>query len=137
MRLFRFFCEFAIHVTVLGLLSISAPASEQWAAADSALGDPERGQRLYQSRCSVCHSLDSNRVGPKHRGVFGRQAGGVEDYAYSRALKESSVVWSEETLESWLENPRSFIAGQRMNVRVRKPQDRSDIISYLKQESEG
>ena len=72
-----------------------------------------------------------------HRGVYGRRAGSVEGYVYSRALKNSAVVWNEETLDTWLRDPRSFIAGQRMNVRVKKPRDRGDIISYLKQESEG
>ncbi len=137
MRLFRFFCEFAIHITVLGLLSVSAPASEQRAATPVVQGDPARGQRLYQSRCMGCHSLDSNRVGPMHRGVIGREAGDVAGYAYSRALRNSSVVWNDDTLDLWLQDPEGLIEGQRMNFRVKKPQDRSDIISYLKQESQG
>ena len=137
MRLFRFFCEITVHITVLGILSTGAPASEQRATAANAQGDPVRGQRLYQSRCIACHSLDANRVGPMHRGVFGRQAGGVDGYAYSRALRKSSVVWNGDTLDLWLQNPEDFIEGQRMNFRVKKPQDRSDIISYLKQESQG
>ena len=44
------------------------------AQASLAGGDPEQGQRLYVNRCGACHSLDANRVGPRHRGVFGRRA---------------------------------------------------------------
>jgi cytochrome c len=48
------------------LAAISMPAA--------AAGDAEAGLALYQSRCSACHSLDYNGVGPAHRGVFGRAA---------------------------------------------------------------
>lgn len=95
-------------------------------------GDPKRGERLYESRCGGCHSLDANRVGPMHRGVFGRRAGAVDGFPYSKAVKSADLVWNEETLDSWLTNPQRFIPGQRMNFRVRKAQDRTDIIAFLR-----
>lgn len=98
-------------------------------------GDAARGESLYEARCTGCHSLDSNRVGPMHRGVFGRRVGGVTDYAYSAALAGSKLTWDDETLDGWLSNPQDFIPGQRMNVRVKEAQDRADLIAYLKQES--
>jgi cytochrome c len=57
-------------------------------AARAEGGDAERGRQVYESKCIACHSLDVNRVGPRHRDVFGRQAGFVDDYRYSKALKE-------------------------------------------------
>lgn len=99
--------------------------------------DPARGQTLYESRCAGCHSLDANRIGPAHRGVYGRRAGGVEGYAYSTALRDSDVVWSTETLDRWLTDPQATIPGQKMYFRVAKQADRQDIIAYLKQESDG
>ncbi|MEE8286792.1 MAG: c-type cytochrome [Gammaproteobacteria bacterium] len=105
------------------------------AQASLAGGDPEQGQRLYQNRCGACHSLDANRVGPRHRGIFGRRAGVVPEYVYSRALRDSSVVWSEDTLERWLENPEALVPGQRMYFRVTAAADRASIIAYLKLES--
>lgn len=95
-------------------------------------GDPKRGERLYESRCGGCHSLDANRVGPKHRGVFGRRAGAVDGFSYSKAVKAAGVVWNATTLDSWLTNPQRFIPGQRMNFRVRKAEDRRDIIAFLR-----
>ena len=105
------------------------------AAADAAAADAARGQELYESRCGGCHSLDANRVGPAHRGVFGRKAGSVPNFNYSPAVKSSTVVWNERTLDAWLTNPQTLIAGQRMNFRVALPQDRADIIGYLREQS--
>ncbi|HLX23543.1 MAG TPA: c-type cytochrome [Usitatibacter sp.] len=98
-------------------------------------GDATRGGTLYGSLCVGCHSLDENRVGPAHRGVFGRKAGSAPDYGYSSALASSRVVWSEETLDRWLTDPEKFIPGQKMSVSVAKEADRQDLIAYLKAQS--
>lgn len=97
--------------------------------------DATRGQELYESRCGGCHSLDANRVGPAHRGVFGRKAGTAPGFSYSPAVKNSGVVWEEKTLNAWLTNPQALIPGQRMNFRVATAEDRADIIAYLRQQS--
>ena len=47
-----------------------------------AAGDAAHGAKVYQD-CMICHSLDKNEVGPRHRGVFGRKAGSLADYDYS------------------------------------------------------
>jgi cytochrome c len=94
--------------------------------------DAAHGEEIYNSRCIACHSPDSNRVGPKHRGVIGRTAGTVPDFNYSKAVKDSGVVWTEEMLDKWLTNPQAFIPGQRMNFKVTDPADRADLIAYLK-----
>ena len=97
-----------------------------------AAGDPTRGAALYDQRCGACHSVDNNRVGPAHRGVYGRRAGMAPDYAYSAALRSSNVVWSDVTLDRWLTNPEKLIPGQLMNYSVASAQDRSDLIAFLK-----
>ena len=48
-------------------------------------------------------------MGPRHRGVYGRKAGSLPDFAYSPALKSSNIVWDEETLDKWLTNPQTQI----------------------------
>jgi cytochrome c len=105
---------------------VALPASAQ------AEGDAARGQEIYESRCIACHSPDANRVGPMHRGVVGRKAGSLPDYAYSKALKAADFVWNDETLDKWLTNPQAFVPGQKMNFKVTKPEDRADLIAYLK-----
>lgn len=96
-------------------------------------GDAIHGQVLYKTMCMSCHSIDYNGVGPAHKGVFGRKAGGVADYSYSPAVKASPIVWSEKTLEQWLTNPEKLIPGQKMGYMVPSAQDRSDLIAYLQQ----
>ena len=98
-------------------------------------GDAQRGRELYESRCIACHSLDANRVGPMHRGVYGRKAGSVPDYNYSAGVRASTVIWTEETLDQWLTGPRTFIPGAKMTFHLSQKTDRDDVIAYLKQES--
>jgi cytochrome c len=94
--------------------------------------DAVRGKQLYESRCIGCHSLDENRAGPAHRGLFGRKAGSVEGFEYSDAVKKSKVIWDERTLDRWLANPEKLIPGQKMGFSVSAPADRADIIEYLR-----
>lgn len=90
------------------------------------------GEELYQG-CQDCHSLDSNDVGPKHRGVFGRRAGSVADYSYSAALKNSGITWNEDTLDKWLTDPQKLVPGSKMFFHLDAAQDRADVIEYLKE----
>ena len=117
-------------MAMLAAMLAVAAAVQPAAAADAA-----HGQELYESRCGGCHSLDANRVGPAHRGVYGRKAGSVPNFSYSTAVKGSTVVWEERTLDAWLTNPQALIPGQRMNFRVAQPEDRADIIAYLRRQS--
>lgn len=97
--------------------------------------DPKRGAKLFAERCSACHSLDKNEVGPRLGGVFDRVAGTAAGYAYSTALKQSGLHWTQENLDRWLTDPRGFIAGAKMPVRVIEANTRRDIIAYLAAES--
>ena len=96
-----------------------------------AAADAERGRSLYQSRCTACHSIEYNGVGPAHRGMFGRRAGLAPGYAYSPALKGATVIWSKATLERWLTDPEAVLPGQRVGVNVPEAVDRADLIEYL------
>jgi cytochrome c len=116
-----------IQPSIALALALPLAASSVFAA-----GDAVRGQELYESRCVACHSVDQSRVGPAHRGVFGRRAGRVADYDYSDALKASKLVWSEKTLDAWLSNPERTIPGQKMGYMVTDATDRADLIAYLK-----
>ncbi len=100
------------------------------AAANTLKGDPSHGKALYQA-CTACHSIDDNDLGPKHRGVVGRRAGIVEDYAYSPALKNSGLTWDETTLDRWLTNPSELVPGTKMFFKIDDAQNRADIIAYL------
>ena len=95
-------------------------------------GDAGHGEALYES-CQDCHSLDKNDVGPRHRGVFGRKAASLPDYDYSDALKSANITWNEETLDKWLTDPQAVAPGAKMFFHLENPQDRADVIAYLKE----
>lgn len=112
-------------------LAVAAPTKPQTTSAPlAAAGDPVRGKTVYV-RCGGCHSIDQNRIGPKHRGVVGRKAGSVAGYDYSPAVKKSKVTWTTDKLEIFLSGPTKFIPGTRMGFSLSSPQDRADVIAYL------
>jgi len=119
----------ASALSVALLLIVSADCVEAQAA------DATRGKELYESRCAGCHSLDQDRIGPRHRGLIGRKAGAVEGFDYSPALRASRIVWSAQALDRWLANPERLIPGQRMNYSVPDAADRAALIAYLAGES--
>lgn len=112
------------------VLSLAAASVYAVTEVPRPAGDPVHGKVLYQV-CMGCHSLDEDDVGPRHRGVVGRVAGTVPDYAYSPALKNSHIVWNPETLDRWLTNPQGLVPGAKMFFAMPNPQDRADVIAYL------
>lgn len=114
---------------------IAAAALAVSCAHAYAAGDPARGAELYEQRCAGCHSLDANRIGPMHRGVVGRRAGSVKEFAYSDALRKSKLTWNEANLDRWLANPEALVPGQRMGYSVAAAADRADLIAYLRRET--
>jgi cytochrome c len=94
-------------------------------------GSVQRGQALYQSRCTACHAIDTHQTGPAHRGVVGRRAGNAADYKYSDELANSTLVWTPKTLNAWLTDPEKLIPGQRMGFQVDSARERADLIAYL------
>jgi cytochrome c len=119
----------------LAALVAGTAAGQSTPAALSNLpqGDPLRGKALYQG-CESCHSINDNDVGPRHRGVVGRHAGSLKDYAYSAALKNSGLTWDETNLNRWLINPSAMVPGTKMFFKIDDAQSRADIIAYLKQQ---
>jgi len=118
------------------LLSVcGALASQAVFLPAAGAADPVRGKQLYESVCVGCHSLDENRAGPAHRGVFGRRAGRATGFDYSPAVKNSKITWNEKTLDRWLADPEKLIPGQKMGISVPEAKDRADLIQYLKEES--
>lgn len=108
------------------LAAVCAAASPAWAA-----GDAQRGQQAYEARCGGCHSVDTDRVGPRHAGVLGRRAGSVRGFTYSDALRKSGLTWDAALLERWLANPEALVPGQRMGYQLADAQARADIVAYL------
>ncbi len=103
-------------------------------AAQAEEGDATRGAAVFR-QCTVCHTptAESRATGPGLLGVVGRRAASAEGFNYSPAMRGSDLTWTEENLDKYLTNPNQFIRGNRMAFAgVRNPQQRADLIAYLK-----
>lgn len=100
-------------------------------AAAHAAGDAQRGAIAYEARCGGCHSVEADRIGPRHAGVVGRRAGSVAGFDYSPALRSSRIVWDAGSLERWLADPEALVPGQRMGYRLDDAALRADIVAFL------
>ncbi|KAJ3113690.1 cysteine desulfurase [Phlyctochytrium bullatum] len=85
-----------------------------------------------------------HKVGPNLNGLFGRASGSAAGFSYSTAMQTKKVVWDEEQMFVYLENPKKFgeyhilqsaLMGMTKMVFAgfKKPQDRADVIAYLKE----
>ncbi|MEE9267586.1 MAG: c-type cytochrome [Gammaproteobacteria bacterium] len=99
--------------------------------------DVSEGRDIFIRRCLGCHAFACNKQGPRLGGLFGRNAGSVEDYGYySEALKNNEIVWSEKTLNEWFKDPGKIAPQSVMatNGKVEDPAQRRKLISFLKTE---
>lgn len=125
-------------LVVLGLAVAGATP-----AAAEAIGDAERGAELFNRQCKACHQIGPeaiHRVGPRLNGVFGRKAGALEDFKYSRPMKkmgEEGLTWTLDTMDAYVKNPKSLVPGTRMNYRgLADDQARGALIAYLREWSD-
>lgn len=119
-------------VATMGCLTAASGVAQPLA------GDAQRGAQLYRS-CAACHSLepDRNMTGPSLAGVMGRKVGSLQSFMrYSPALKQSGVMWTEKTLDAWLESPSQFVPDNRMTFPgIKNNAARADLITFLAQAS--
>ncbi|MEL6686213.1 MAG: cytochrome c family protein [Pseudomonadota bacterium] len=103
----------------------------EWVAAM----DAERGARVFRN-CTSCHTLEdggANGTGPGLWNVVGAEKGVVPGFAYSEAMGSTGTVWGYEELDGFLEKPKSWLPGTKMNfVGIRKESDRAAVIEYLR-----
>ena len=115
----------------LGIVGFSA--MEILAISASSFAQTAPNDRLFKQRCTACHSVTAggaNRIGPNLRGVVGRQAGST-NFAYSLAMKRSTITWTSANLDRYLSNPTRMMPGTRMVVSVPDDAQRAEIVRYL------
>jgi cytochrome c len=127
-----------IIIGLVAMFSILTGCGSDQPPANDAVATVERGQKLF-IQCRACHSLNeggANKVGPNLFGIFGRKVGLTPGFAYSDALANSDVVWTEEAMGEWLARPSQFLPGNRMIfVGIKDSLDRASLIAYLQQET--
>lgn len=112
---------------VVGLAGAGSPVPSEIAA----------GQEIYE-RCAACHSLDRDRVGPHHCGIFGRRAGSLPGFAYSEAMRASGIVWNRDTLDSFLADPLGTVPGTFMTYAgIQDPEERAQLLAFLEVATRG
>ena len=99
--------------------------------------DMSSGERHFQRKCSICHTLvedGRNRAGPTLFGVFGRKAGTLPGYPYSEGLRKSAIVWNEETIAKLFDHGADVVTpGTKMPIqRLKSPAERDALIAFLK-----
>lgn len=98
------------------------------------MADYARGRRVFKL-CTSCHTTAEGAgplVGPNLYGVFGRKAGSVEGFSYSKAFQAADFTWTPEQIDTYITNPRKLLPGNRMTFSgVRKAEDRTALIAYL------
>ena len=120
-----------IRASVLsgGLLFASLLAVAAWAG--TVTDDVAAGQTLYLNTCGGCHSVDTSRIGPRHRNVVGRAVASVQGYDYSPALKKLGGFWTPARLDQWLSGTQKMAPGSKMYLELDDPAVRRSIITYL------
>lgn len=94
----------------------------------------QEGRMAFQRGCAGCHGLerDQEMIGPHLAELNGRKAGSVRGYDYSQALSGSDIVWTAETLDTFLANVRGTVPGTKMVIAdLQDPAEREAIIYFL------
>jgi cytochrome c len=66
--------------------------------------------------------------------LIGRQAGNLEGYSYSAAMKASGIAWSDESLSDYFKDPKAKVPGTKMIYPGLKDAAKvADLLAYLKQ----
>ncbi len=131
----------SIVALTLGAAIAAAPAPAPTVIKDATgakfTGDATAGENTFR-QCAACHKIEvgKNGIGPSLHGVAGRKAGSLAGYNFSGPMKNSNLTWDDQTLADYLENPRKKVVGTKMTYAgLRKPQDRANVIAYIKKAS--
>ena len=130
-------------VLAIGGIAVQCAVTAVTAAASIAQPTPakapdpaalQRGAQIY-TRCAACHAIESNRTGPQHCGLFGRRAGTAPGFdTYSKAMRDSKLVWNERTLDAFLQAPTQAVPGTSMGYAgVKDARERADLLAWLRQ----
>lgn len=147
----------------LAVSTLLASAMALTATSGASAGDAVAGEKVFK-RCKACHTVGpdaKNKIGPTLNGIVGRAAGVSVGYKYGTGLVEArgdigedadgdgyldapegfaGLVWNEETLFGYLEDPKKYIRGHtgnakakvKMALKLKKEDQRKDVIAYLK-----
>ncbi|WP_040617509.1 c-type cytochrome [Roseibium sp. TrichSKD4] len=122
---------------VKSLALTSALVASAMVAGSASAGDAAKGEKVFK-KCKACHAVGDgakNKVGPQLNEIYGRAAGSIEGYKYSKAMIAAGtdgLVWDEDSLTQYLKKPKDFVKGTKMAFAgLRKDADMENILAYL------
>lgn len=87
--------------------------------------------------CAHCHQIGEGArhlTGPDLTHVVGRAAGRAPGYPFSKAMRDSGLVWDAGTLARFLEDPQAVVPGTRMLFPGISDQNQArKVINFLQQ----
>jgi cytochrome c len=116
-------------VTFASLAVVMAMTGPAFADGDAAVG-----AETFKKKCKACHSVEpgENKGGPSLAGIIGRQVAST-DFDKYESLKDMNFVWDEAQLDTFLADPKKFVGGGKtMAIKLKKEDERADVIAYLK-----
>ena len=125
------------HETVLAVVvaALAMSATAAWAQPSDAAAT--RGERVFVTQCKSCHTLErggASIAGPNLYGLLGRKSGTAPGYGYSEAMRRFAIEWNDQTLISYLRDPKGDMPGTKMIFAgIKRPDQLADLIAYLKE----
>ena len=132
-----------MRIAVLAAIStlvgaLAAPTTHAQTLA-TALGNAEAGASVFNRDCAFCHQIGPearDRVGPQLNRIYDRGAGSIDGFGYSRGLSRMGVdglVWTFDTLDAYIANPRALVSGTRRSYRgLQDETERHDLLAFLR-----
>ena len=115
-------------------------------------GDAANGEEIFNRQCSTCHAVINDagetlagraaHVGPNLFAVVGRTPGTLPEFGFGASMVAygaTGVVWSEENVLAYIQDPTGFLrealadrrARGKMAFQLRDPQDAADVFAFL------
>ena len=102
----------------------------------AASADADAGKTVF-NRCKICHTVEAggrNAVGPNLHGVFGRKAGSADNFTFSEAMKNTGIVWDDDTMTKYLRSPREVVPEGKMAFPgIKNDEEMANLLAYLHQ----
>jgi cytochrome c len=114
-------------------LTLAVGALLAIAAGPGMAADVEAGKVAFK-KCALCHTTEAgkNKIGPSLFGIVGRKSASLDDYSYSEAMKKFDHTWDEQTLDTYLADPRATVPGTKMIFPgIKDKTERDNVIAYL------
>jgi cytochrome c len=116
-----------------------------------AAGDAEAGKKVF-NQCQTCHVVadpegnvlagKNAKTGPNLYAIVGRPAASYPEFKYGDgiiAAKEAGLVWDEEKLVAYVQDPTKFLdeftgndkLKSKMVFKLKKEEDAQNVVAFL------